>query len=65
VAAALRRDEQARAAEQATRALRETFERLTQREREAMALVTSGCIRRRRANPKRPYDFAIVADRAG
>jgi FixJ family two-component response regulator len=42
VAAALRRDEQARLAESASKALRVHFEQLTSREREVMALVTSG-----------------------
>jgi FixJ family two-component response regulator len=42
VTTALRRDEQARQAENARQALRETFERLTTREREVMGLVTSG-----------------------
>jgi FixJ family two-component response regulator len=42
VTAALRRDEKAREAEKASRLLREAFERLTTREREVMALVTSG-----------------------
>lgn len=42
VAAALKRDQQMREAESANRALREAYERLTTREREVMALVTSG-----------------------
>ena len=42
VAAALRRDEQARLAESASKELRVNFEQLTTREREVMALVTSG-----------------------
>jgi RNA polymerase sigma factor (sigma-70 family) len=42
VAAALRRDQQAREADKAQRTLREAFERLTTREREVMTLVTSG-----------------------
>jgi FixJ family two-component response regulator len=42
VAAALRRDEQAREAERGANALRESFEQLTPREREVMVLVTSG-----------------------
>jgi FixJ family two-component response regulator len=42
VTAALRRDQQTREAEKANRALREAYERLTAREREVMALVTSG-----------------------
>jgi FixJ family two-component response regulator len=42
VAAALRRDQQMREADKAQRVLSEAFERLTTREREVMALVTSG-----------------------
>ena len=42
VAAALRRDEQAREAERGANALHESFEQLTPREREVMVLVTSG-----------------------
>ena len=42
VAVALRRDKQVREADKAQQALREAFERLTAREREVMALVTSG-----------------------
>jgi FixJ family two-component response regulator len=42
VAAALQRDRQARAAEDATAGLRAAYELLTAREREVMALVTSG-----------------------
>jgi FixJ family two-component response regulator len=42
VAAALRRDEQAREAEKAAEALSASYELLTQREREVMVLVTSG-----------------------
>ena len=42
VAAALRRDEQAREAERGATALRDAYEQLTPREREVMALVTSG-----------------------
>ena len=42
VAAALRRDEQAREAELGANALRKAYEQLTTREREVMALVTSG-----------------------
>jgi FixJ family two-component response regulator len=42
VSAALRRDEQAREAERAAEALRASYELLTPREREVMALVTSG-----------------------
>jgi FixJ family two-component response regulator len=42
VAAALKRDEQARQADQASRVLRQSFDQLTPRERQVMALVTSG-----------------------
>ena len=42
VAAALRRDEAARATEKASQEVRGSFERLTAREREVMQLVTSG-----------------------
>jgi FixJ family two-component response regulator len=42
VAAALRRDEQAREAERSALALRASYERLTAREREVVALVASG-----------------------
>jgi FixJ family two-component response regulator len=42
VAAALRRDEQAREAENATQMLRASFESLSVREREVMTLVTTG-----------------------
>ena len=42
VAAALRRDEQAREAEKVAESLRASYELLTAREREVMALVTSG-----------------------
>src|SRR5262249_3602137 len=42
VAAALRRDPAARGAAQANRSMRQSFERLTAREREVMILVTSG-----------------------
>jgi FixJ family two-component response regulator len=42
VAAALRRDEQAREAERGANTLRMAYEQLTAREREVMALVTSG-----------------------
>jgi FixJ family two-component response regulator len=42
VAAALKRDQQMREAESANRTLRGAYERLTTREREVMALVTSG-----------------------
>jgi FixJ family two-component response regulator len=42
VAAALRRDEQEREAEQSAQALRASYELLTAREQEVMALVTSG-----------------------
>jgi FixJ family two-component response regulator len=42
VAAALRRDQQMREAESSSRSLREAYDRLTTREREVMALVTSG-----------------------
>jgi RNA polymerase sigma factor (sigma-70 family) len=42
VAAALKRDEQVREAESASKALHGAFEQLTAREREVMALVTSG-----------------------
>ena len=42
VAAALRRDEQAREIERGSNALRDAYEQLTPREREVMVLVTSG-----------------------
>ena len=42
VAVALRRDEQARESEKASHALQQSFEQITAREREVMALVTSG-----------------------
>jgi FixJ family two-component response regulator len=42
VAAALKRDEQTRQADQANRLLRQSFEQLTPREREVMTLVTTG-----------------------
>ena len=42
VAVALRRDEQAREARKRSQALRQPFEQMTPREREVMALVTSG-----------------------
>jgi FixJ family two-component response regulator len=44
VAAAIHRDQQARQADNAASALRATYDLLTVREREVMALVTSGLI---------------------
>jgi FixJ family two-component response regulator len=49
VAAALRRDQQAREAENAEAALRAAYEQLTAREREVMALVTSGLMNKQAA----------------
>jgi FixJ family two-component response regulator len=47
VAAALRRDEQAREAERSALALRASYELLTAREREVVALVASGLMNKR------------------
>jgi FixJ family two-component response regulator len=49
VAAAIQRDQQAREAEQAAAALRTAYESLTAREREVMALVTSGLMNKQAA----------------
>jgi len=50
VAAGLRCDEHAREVDEANRTLRESFERLTAREREVMALVTSGLMNKQVAS---------------
>ena len=49
VAAALQRDREAREAEDSTAALRATYELLTAREREVMALVTAGLMNKQAA----------------
>ena len=49
VAAALRRDQQAREAEKANQVLLDSFSRLTAREREVMTLVTSGLMNKQTA----------------
>jgi len=49
VAAAIQRDQQAREAEQAAAVLRTAYESLTAREREVMALVTSGLMNKQAA----------------
>ena len=49
VAAAIQRDQQAREAEHAAAALRAAYESLTTREREVMALVTSGLMNKQAA----------------
>ncbi len=49
VAAALQRDRQARAADSAAEALRASYELLTAREREVMALVTAGLMNKQAA----------------
>jgi FixJ family two-component response regulator len=49
VAAAIRRDRQARDSERAVSSLRASYEQLTTREREVMALVTAGLMNKRAA----------------
>lgn len=64
VAAALRRDEQMRATERSSEALRESFERLSVREREVMELVTSGLMNKKVASKRGPSEITVKVHRS-